>query len=74
MIRGNIHEYLGMPLDYTVLVQVRISTTIYIEDILDAFYKVEKTGEITKSSTTPNNIFMVNEDFKELSQNKVLEF
>ena len=46
----------------------------YIEDILTAFDKEYPKGNGTKSSTTPNNIFVVNKDCKKLDQEKVMEF
>jgi hypothetical protein len=39
MSRGKIHKYLGMTLDYTVRVQVRITIFDYVDDILAAFDK-----------------------------------
>ena len=72
--RGKIHEYLGMNLDHTVRGQVRITMTSYIKDILDDFDKEDPKEDGTKSSTTPNNLFVVNKDCKKLSQNEVTEF
>ena len=37
--RGNIHDYLGMNLDYIVYGKVRIATNSYIEEIIAAFDK-----------------------------------
>ena len=71
--RENIYEYLGMTLDYTVHGQVSITIISYIEDILAAFDKAEPESNSTKLSARPNNIFMINEDCKELNPRKVRE-
>jgi hypothetical protein len=39
VIRGKIHKYLGMNLDYTVRGQVKITMFNYVDEILAAFYK-----------------------------------
>ena len=72
--QGKVHEYLGMTLDYTVRAQVIITMFSYIEYILTAFNKADPKGKGTKSSTAPNNIFVVNKDCKKLDQEKVVEF
>ena len=74
MIRGKVYEYLGMTLDYTVCGQVRITMLSYIEGIISAFEKSYSKGRVTKSSTAPNNLFVVNEDCKKLDQEKIVEF
>ena len=51
-----------MTLDYTVRGQVRITMLSYIEDILTAFDKAYPKWEVKKSSATPNNLLVVNED------------
>ena len=68
--RGKVHEYLGMPLYYTVFDQVRITVLSYIEDILSSFDKAEPKNKGNNSSAAPNNIFVVNEDCKKLDQEK----
>ena len=63
-----------MTLDYTIHGEVRITMTSYIEDILSAFEKSDPKGKVTNTSAAPNNLFVVNEDYKKLSQNKVVGF
>ena len=45
MIRGKIHEYIGMTLYYNIRGQVRITITIYTKDILSAFDKSDPKGD-----------------------------
>ena len=60
--RGKIHYYLGITLDYTVRGQVMITMISYINNILASFDKAEPKFNDTKSSATPNNLFVVNRD------------
>ena len=62
VIRGNIHKYLGMTLDYTVSGISKISILEYIDEILNAFDKVDPSNSVTKSSATLENMFKVDED------------
>jgi hypothetical protein len=50
VIRGNIHKYLGMNLDYTFRGQVKITIFDYINEILTDFSKAEPKGGGTKLS------------------------
>ena len=72
--RGNVHEYLGRTLYYTVCGQVSITMFVYIEEILTAFDKSDLTGKCMKPSASPNNIFVVNKDYNKLDKKKFLEF
>ena len=63
-----------MTLDYTVCGQVRITILSYIEEILTIFRNVDPKCKGNKSSSTPKNIFVVNEDCKKPDQGKVVEF
>ena len=74
MIRGKVHEYLEMTLDYTVRGQARITMLSYNEEIIAAFNREYSKGKGKKSSDAPNNIFVINEDCKKLDQEKVVEF
>jgi hypothetical protein len=47
VIRGNIHKYLGMTLDYTVRGQVKTTMFDYIDEILTVFDKEEPKGGST---------------------------
>jgi hypothetical protein len=72
--RGNIHKYLGMTLDYSVLGQVKITLLEYVDEILDAFDKAEPKGGGTKTSAAPDSLFKVDEDCEKLAQTKAVEF
>ena len=74
VIRGKVHEYLGMTIYYTVHGKVRITMLSYIEYIITAFKNAYSKWKGTKSSAAPNNIFVVNKDCKKLDQEKVVEF
>jgi hypothetical protein len=72
--RGKIHKYLGMTLDYSAPVQVKITMLDYVDEILAAFYKAEPKGGGTKTSADPDSLFKVDEDCEKLSQSKAVEF
>ena len=46
----------------------------YIEEIITASDKEDPKGKATKSSASPNNLSVVNKDYKKLYQEKVVEF
>jgi hypothetical protein len=46
----------------------------YIDEIINAFDKVEPNGGGTKSSGTPDNLFKLNEDREKLQPEKAVEF
>ena len=50
--RENIHKYLGMILEYSELVEVKINMTLYIEDMVKDFGKCD--GKM-KTSVTPES-------------------
>jgi hypothetical protein len=74
VIRGKVHKYLGMTLDYTVRGQVKITMFNYVNEILDAFDKADPRGRGTKSSAAPVSIFKVDQDCEKLEQDKAVEF
>ena len=74
VIRGKVHKYLGMTLDYTVRGQVQITIIHFLDKVLTAFDKAEPKGGGTKTSAAPENIFKVEEDCKNLPQNKTIQF
>ena len=74
MNRGKIHKYLGMTLDYTVSGQVKIIMIEYLRKILAAFEKAYPKSTGTKTSTAPDNLFVVNEETKKLSTEKAVQF
>jgi hypothetical protein len=74
VIRGKIHKYLGMTLDYTVHGQVKMTIFDYIDDIVAAFNKAEPKGGRAKSSVAPESLFKVDESCEKLKQDKDVEF
>jgi hypothetical protein len=74
VIRGKIHKYLDMTLDYTVRGQVKITMFNYSDEIKTAFDKAEPKGGGKKSSAAPDSLFKVDEGCKNLKQDKAVEF
>jgi len=72
--RGEVHQYLGMQLDYSVRGQVKITMQQYIEEILAAFEKADPKETGTKDSAAPPNLFTVDEDCEKLPPTRVVEF
>jgi hypothetical protein len=68
VIRGKIHNYLGMTLDHIVRGQVKIIMLEYGNEILAAFDKAEPKCGGTKTSVAPDSMFKVEEDCKKLAQ------
>jgi hypothetical protein len=74
VIRGKIHKYLGMTLDYTVCGQVKITMFDYADDILTTFDKEEPKGGGTKTGGAPDSLIKVDETCEKLKQDKAVEF
>ena len=81
--RGKVHKYLGMSLDFSHKGQCCVTMYDYLDGILEAFGEaVKKHGEgyITVKkrhsvkTAAPDNLFVVNEDCKELSLEAVASF
>ena len=51
--RVKVHNYLGVKLDYTTIGQVNITMLDYINEIIDTFDKVNRTGDGTNPSDAP---------------------
>ena len=68
MIRGKVHKNLNMNLDYNIKVQANSITLGYIKEISDWFEKIEPKSSSTKSSASPLELFLVDEDFETLSK------
>jgi hypothetical protein len=74
VIRGNMHKYIDMNVDYTVLGQVKITMLDYVNEIIDAFDKAEPKGGGTKSTVAPESLFKVDESCEKIKQDKSVEF
>ena len=68
LIRGKAHDYLGMILDNSEKVKVKITIMDYIREILECVDKSEPKYSGTKSSTAPMNLFVVDEDCEKISK------
>ncbi len=70
---GKIHKYLGMSLDFSHPTQYRVTMIDYIDEIMVAYDKalkdlsygfnaVTKRKNVARTSTAPNDLFIVNKD------------
>ena len=50
---GKVHKYLGMTLDYTEGVTVKVSIIYYIDEIITVFNKAELIGSGINTSSAP---------------------
>ncbi len=80
---GKVHKYLGMLLDFSHKGQCHVSMYAYVDSILEAFDSAVKRyndGYLkvwkrrSKSSAAPDNLFVVNEDSKKLSDEVAVAF
>ena len=74
VIRGKVHKYLGMTLDYTVHGKFQITMLDFLDELLTDFDKAEPKGGGTKTSAAPENLFKVDEDCEKLPHNKTVQF
>ncbi len=83
MHRGKVHKYLGMLLDFSHKGQCRVSMYDYVDSILEAFDSAIrryndgylKVGKChSKLSAAPDNLFVVNEDCKKVSDEVAAAF
>ena len=72
--RVNLHVYLRMTLYYRIRGRVKITMFDYTEEIITAFKKSAPCKHSTNSSTSPVNLFVIEEDYKKLKQSKVAAF
>ncbi len=81
--RGKTHKYLGMSLDFSHKTQCQVIMHDNIDGILQAYnlaikdhnYGYKIVGKChTKMSAAPDNLFMVNEDCKKLSDEAAAAF
>ncbi len=81
--RGKIHKSLGMSLDFSHKGQCQFTMHDYIDGILQAYNLVIKDHgdgyqivgkRHSKMSTAPDNLFVVNEDCKKLSDEAAAAF
>ena len=62
VIRGKVHDYLCMTLDYSVKSQFKITMMYYIKGSMECLDKVEPKASSIKSSADPLNLFVFDED------------
>ena len=70
VIRGKVHTYLGMTLDYTTRGRVKVTMLDHVNDIIVAFEKAEPDSGGVKSSAAPENLFKIDEDCEKLAPKK----
>ena len=70
LIRGKLHDYIGMTLDYIVKGQAKIAILYYINGILECLVKAGPKTSCTKSSSAPLNMFVVDENYDKISKEK----
>ena len=72
--RSKVHEYLGMTIDYSEPSQAKITMLNYVKEILTDFVKADHKSTGTKSRATPENLFVVNEEYEKVSTDKSVQF
>ena len=73
MVRGKIHEYLGMQLDYQVKGQVSIGMVPYIKSLVTDFPQEDLQGPKVPSPWN-KNLFKVDDKSPKLSKEKAEKF
>jgi hypothetical protein len=63
-----------MKLDYRTKGQVKLLMIKYVDEIIEAFDKVDPKEGGTKTSAAPENLFTTNEDSKKLEPDKAVAF
>ena len=71
--RGDVHEYLGMTMDYSVPGEVSFKMTEYVEKMLDECPEY-LGGRGTARTPATTKLFEVNESTDQLDENKADEF
>jgi hypothetical protein len=82
--RGKTHKYLGVLLDFSHKGQCQVTMHDYIDGILQAYdlaikdhnngYQIVEKCPRAKTSAAPDNLFVVNEDSKKLSNEAAAAF
>ena len=74
----NVHEYLGMTLDFWNKHQVMIAMFKYVNDLISSWDKLHQNNKISNSkkhtSDVPENLFKINEDATKLNDDKRAAF
>jgi hypothetical protein len=82
---GKTHKYLGMSLDFSHPNQCRVTMIYYIDEIVvtcdkalqdlsDGFNAVTKKKNVARTSTAPDDLFIVNNDTEKLSEEGTMAF
>ena len=72
--RGKVHDFLGMKLDFTTPRQVKVTMFEYVQEILDAYNKIDPKDTGLKTTAAPKDLFVVDEDCEKLNQDKAVAF
>ena len=71
--RGNIHEYLGMSLDFTTAGQVQVTMFNYTKEMVDDFTNINPTNK-TAPNPAASHLFKVNEEAEILDEKRAQTF
>ena len=71
---GKVHKYLGMMLDCSAVVQVKITMLNYNDEIIYAFDKTDKTGGSTSQVLHQLSFLRSTKTVKSVIQNKLWSF
>ena len=71
---GDVHEYLGMKLDFSIPGKVVVSQFDYVQEIIDAFEEAEPNIKANKATAAPEDLFKVDEDATKLEPDKAETF
>ena len=74
IVRGKIHEYLGMTLDYSVRGEVKVTMIPYIKDIVEKFTKHHDDSEKVAVTPASEHLFTVDEKATRLSVDMSIVF
>ena len=72
--RGKIHNYLGVILDYTEGVTLKVSMIDYINEIISSLDKLYTIGIWIKTRAVLEDLYKVDEDYEKLSPDKAKMF
>ncbi len=82
---GKTHKYMGMPLDFSHVNQCRVTVIDYIDEIVAAYDKalkdlsngfsaVAKKKNVARTSTAPDDLFILDKDAWKLSKEGATAF
>ena len=74
-VRGKVHDYLAMTLDYSVKGQVKVDMTDYVKSMVEDFNDIEDLSEVRKTPQPwSEKLFRVNASSPLLDKDKAEQF